>query len=423
MKPTRRSSSVAAVILLFIGCAVFYLLSPPSMYLQVPLANIPPPVVVQLTETNSPLRVFPGVGGLLMILPDGSLWRWGQTGPGTWPRAKIPLQIGTNLDWKQAFAANNHSVAVRTDGTLWEWGWRGNDRFSNDPEQVDPDHDWIAVSAGDLHSVALKSDGTLWAWGDNTTFQLGIGPGPSHTNLIQIGTNQDWTGIIGSGSYTLGVQKNGTLWLWGQVYWLPKNRAGTNCMFPTQVNRDTNWVGVALQSALLRGHTTELWNPLFSSPDADAAVSSNGYLLASNWISSRSAIGFAGKLTHYEVRTNGTLWSAPFIVKAGVPKPSDQWRQVGKRSDWISIWGSGTVVGVTSDGTVWTWGADPGQEPVPDIRSRITLWEVQIRRWIGKPRTFWTTQATSPYQKEPRPLMRLGPTNKLQSSKATAPLK
>src|SRR5262249_52414712 len=41
--------------------------------------NFPPAVVVSLTHSNGPLRVLPGI---FMVLPDGSLWRWGGGG---WP--------------------------------------------------------------------------------------------------------------------------------------------------------------------------------------------------------------------------------------------------------------------------------------------------------------------------------------------------
>ena len=426
MKATKKSISFGAVIFLIVACIVFYFLPwEPRGFLQVSPADIPPPVVVQLTQSNAPLRVFPGVGGLFLILPDGSLWKWGQTGPGSWTRAKVPTQVGTNLDWKQAFAANNHSVAIRTNGTLWEWGSMGpaGQAFSNDPEKVDPGHDWVEVSAGDLHSIALRSDGTLWTWGDNSTFQLGIGSGPTRTNLVQIGTNQDWTGILGLGSHTLGVRKDGTLWVWGQVYWFPKIRAGKNFMVPTQVSSDTNWIGVNLQGALLRRQTVEYWNPLFSPPNAGAAISTNNLLMVSNWISNRSALAYVGLLAQYEVRADGTLWKSPFSLSSEGPKPSNKWRQVGKRSDWISIWGFGTVVGLTSDGTVWMWGADPGQEPVPDMRSRLTLLEADVMTRLGNPPKSMSTQANSRYQKEPRPLMRLVPANNLQTNSATVPAK
>src|SRR5437879_5389947 len=134
----------AAFGLAFALLMTYLAFSPPSSPgRRVPLAMIPPPVVVSITQSNGWPRAFPGIGGLLIILSDGSLWQWGQIGPGTWPRAAVPVQIGTNYDWIQAFAANNHCAGLRKGGTLWEWGWRGASgsggisRFTGVREQAD----------------------------------------------------------------------------------------------------------------------------------------------------------------------------------------------------------------------------------------------------------------------------------------------
>ena len=415
------------VVVLLMGWTIFISLFPDSAGPEVPSSMIPPAVVAPLVQSNMPLRVFPGVGGVLMILPDGSLWQWGKTGPGSWPRAKVPAQVGTNHNWMQALPANNHNVALRTDGTLWEWGWRGASKAgapvgsSQDPEQMDSGHDWIGIAAGDVHSVALKNDGTLWAWGNNGKFQLGNGPGPNQTNLVQVGTNRDWIAVSAAASYTLALRRDGTLWVWGGVHWFSTNMAGTDFPFPTQVGRETNWVGLDMRWAFLRHQTVELWDPLVSLPGSNAAASSIGYLMASNWISNRSAFGFGARPTLYEVHTDGTLWKASSSSSSGFLTPSNKWHRVGKRSDWVSIWGFGTVLGLTSDGTIWTWGMDPGQEPVPDLHSRITLLHVRIMKRLKKPVTSYSTAGFPPYQKEPRPLMRLAPATNTQSNSERIP--
>jgi len=387
------------VAALLIGWISYYSSSSVPHGVQVPPAMIPPPVTVWLTHSNAPLRVFPGVGGMLMILPDGSLWRWGQTGIGTSPPAKIPEQIGTNCDWMQAFAANNHIVALATNGTLREG--------VNDPVSADPGHDWVDASAGDVHSVALKRDGTLWAWGDNSQLQLGNGPGPARTNLIQIGTNHDWTAVSGVGSYTLGLRKDGTLWVWGRVFYFRDQTNGAYFPVPTQVSADTNWVGLEREWALLRRETVELWQPLLSPPNPKSSVTSSGHPSISNWRPNRSAMAFGGMLAQFEVRPDGTLWKAPYALKSDELTPSNQWRQVGKRSDWVSIGGFGSVLGLTADGTVWVWGQDLGQEPIPDPRSKRKLLWARVMTWLGNPPQSVTWSADAPYQKEPRPLMRL----------------
>src|SRR5438128_8576858 len=115
--------ALGAAFVLLIAYLVF---SPRSYpFVRVPRAMIPPAVLVSIAQSNATFRAFEGPGGFLMILPDGSLWQWGQTGPGSWPRAAAPVRVGTNYDWIKAVPANNHCLGLRKGGTLWEWGWRG----------------------------------------------------------------------------------------------------------------------------------------------------------------------------------------------------------------------------------------------------------------------------------------------------------
>ena len=78
----RRKRAVIAggVVVLLIACGIYgFRKSNP---------HFPPPVIVSLTENNAPLRVFSGIS-VLMVLPDGSLWRWGQTGGGQSSRVVV----------------------------------------------------------------------------------------------------------------------------------------------------------------------------------------------------------------------------------------------------------------------------------------------------------------------------------------------
>src|SRR6266516_2419795 len=124
--------------------------------------GFPPVVVVSMTHSNAPLRVFPGPA-IFMILPDGSLWRWGGSVWPDFPKAVVPEQIGTNCDWTQAASMGSRCVGIHGDGTLWEWG-------------------------------------------DNSAGQLGNGPRPNTTNLVQVGTNHYWAAATCQGAYTLGLR-------------------------------------------------------------------------------------------------------------------------------------------------------------------------------------------------------------------------
>src|ERR1039458_1367108 len=123
----------------------------------------------------------------------------------------------------------------------------------------------------------------------------------------------------------------------------------------------------------------------------------------------RVAVAFCGKGLLYEVRSDGTLWKKdhPWLFQPATFSTA-KWRQVDKRSDWVSIWGvGGTAFGLTSDGTLWTWGIDPTRPPVMDLSAKLKMVQLRIKGYFT-PRPIPTAGPRMPaYQSEPRPLMRL----------------
>lgn len=398
----RRRAIVGGAVLCLACVAAWWLWPRPS---------IPPPITVALSQSKGPLRVFPGVAGVFMILPDGSLWRWGQAGGSQLPRATVPEQVGTNTDWMQVAGAGRHCAGLRTDGTIWEWGSRGS-HLSSEPEQIDSGHVWVGIGASLTHSVALRRDGTVWAWGQNAMGQLGNGPGPSQTNFVQVGTNNDWSAVSGYWNSTFALRKDGTLWVWGGIWYRSSGTRGTmkNFVWPTRVCAETNWSGfIASASPLVRNRSGELWDPTFAAPNPDAPAPASCRLVSTNSGLDRAAVAMVGATNLYEVRSDGSLWEKEYQVGSGTGSADDKWRRVGQRSDWVSLWGGGgTVLGLTSDGTVWTWGLDPGREPVFGISSKLNMARARFQAIFGTraPGGF-NYSASPPYNQEPRPLMRM----------------
>jgi hypothetical protein len=401
-------------------------------------SRVPPPVMARMQTTNGVLRVFPAGMGVLLILPDGSLWRWGQAGGFAFSRAMVPEQVGTNYDWLQACSANGQCVALRKDGTFWHWGSDygapliSSVPFTNlilSPEQVGAENDWASVTTGDQHSAALKKDGTVWAWGHDEHGQMGNGLGtketnllrlsrfylhPIQTNLVQVSTNRDWIAIgCAQGSDTIGLRANGTLWVWGHVNRFWNGRPGAIFPVPTRVCRETNWL--AIESDLALNRDGQVWMLFRAPPDASASAATTCLLLASNCIAGRFAFAQTGL---YQLHADGSLWKAELTWHVGHDlhvTMGHKWHRVGKRSDWISLWGMGTAVGLTADGTVWIWGNDLGQEGQMPLSLKINLVEDKFKSWLGlapsKSRSRWWM---TPAQRTPRPLMRILPAEPAQ---------
>jgi len=69
-----------------------------------------------------------------------------------------------------------------------------------------------------------------------------------------------------------------------------------------------------------------------------------------------------------------------------------------------------TLLGLTADGTIWTWGIDPSREPVLDFSAKLELLQDRVKFFFRRSSAGTTTTsgyARPPYQKQPRPLMRL----------------
>ncbi len=398
-----------ALLLIVLGSTVLW-----------PRSHLPPPLVVAINQSNGPVQVFPGFGGVLLILPDGSLWRWGKVGPAGFARAAFPERMGTNCDWLLAAAGYNHPVGLRRDGTLWEWGRHSANGSQpvgprTEPHQVGSSHDWVAVAAAAGHSSALRRDGTLWAWGDNNVNQLGNGPGPNQSTPVQVGTNSDWAAVCCPLNCTLALRRDGTLWAWGPVYVAASGPAMMNNLtLPTQICVESNWAGFSTGGflPLVRARSGELWEPFHAAPSPTARAASMFRLVASNTVPGRFAAAWCGEPRFYEVRSDGTLWGRAQAFGPLSATPTGPWFRVGKRSDWTGLWGaSGTALGMTSDGTLWTWGIDPGREPAPDFLSRLKMAQRRFASLLGPGPRPILGGAAPVYQKQPRPLIRLVLTN------------
>ncbi|HWY77213.1 MAG TPA: hypothetical protein VN281_16440, partial [Verrucomicrobiae bacterium] len=374
---------------------------------------VPPPLIVRLSQSqsNSPVRVFAGYQGFFFILPDGSLWRWGQPGGSVLTKARVPERVGSDFDWAEVSASANHCVGLKKDGTIWEWGDCLTGRSIIDPIRVDAENDWTAVAAGAAHGAAIKRDGSLWAWGRNGQLQLGIGRRANQTNLVQVGTNLDWKAVQCTFAATFAVRADGTLWGVGDVWtWIlmgmTQNRWVMNV--PTQICNATNWTGFVPSKQLwVRNQAGEFWQPLYASPGSNMVTALTCHRVVSSADSDHPA--FAVRMgpnpvaERYEVRSNGTLWAtacAPDFQPGTTP---EKWHRVGSRSDWVSVWGDSAVVGLTSDGTIWLWGSDFGDEEVADFQSRLATFKAGISMRGGRA----SSPTFPPYQEKPRPLLKM----------------
>jgi hypothetical protein len=157
------------------------------------------------------------------IKTDGSLYStgtntWGQLGTGNLNNQTSFTQVGIETNWKQVSCAENHTIAIKTNGTMWAWGNNDSGQLglgegitsTSTPIQVGSDINWKQVSCGSSCSSAIKTDGTLWTWGLNDSDQLGLGSnqGTIIYTPTQIGTDADWKQVSTKNSNFYAIKYN-----------------------------------------------------------------------------------------------------------------------------------------------------------------------------------------------------------------------
>jgi alpha-tubulin suppressor-like RCC1 family protein len=316
-------------------------------------------------EVNQGVTGTPGVGGVIGISNNGTLWAWGnntagQLGLGDTTQRNFPVQVGTRT-WNSANMGFSFTMAIRSDGTLWTWG----DNFygqlgqnnsgavtnRSSPVQVGTETNWLKVNAGTVQSLAIKTDGTLWGWGQNGNGHLGLGDTITRSSPVQVGT-RTWKEIRSYYDFSMGIQSDNTLWAWGY------NGDGnlglgdkTRRLSPVQVGTETYWKS-------LMDNTNYASSPfLFFS----MAIKNDGTL----WGWGLNTYGQLGL-------GNTTSYSSPV--------------QVGTRTDWNFIAGGDYFsVGITTSGTIWSWGRNHlGQLGLGDNITRSSPVQIgTLSNWVS----------------------------------------
>ena len=292
----------------------------------------------------------------LFIKVNGSLWaigdnRFGQFGNGSLTASTVPVQVGTDTDWKTVVAGQHSSFALKTNNSFWAWGRNNYAQFGNGEHKnmilpVDNSRQWktVELSGGSSyngHALAIQQNGSLWSWGTNHDGQLGIGTSYNHQALpVQVGTDTDWKSITNGFHFSIGVKTDGTLWGWGRNGRSQLGMAGSfDRNVPTQIGLDSNWSTVSAGSEFV----IALKN--------DSTLWSWGY-------------NFNGQLGHGNTSTLNT--------------PT----QVGTDSNWIMISAGGHhSLALKSDSTLWSWGSNQHGR-IGRSGSKLVPIQVGIKKWV-----------------------------------------
>ena len=407
------------------------------------------------TEYSSPIQI--GGSGwaflssyryhVLATKTNGTLWAWGFNSYGelglnnSGIAYSSPVQVGTDTNWKKPVAIDFSSGATKTDGTLWIWGSNyynqtgnpdagyalsspvqslANDNLwidlsgntygfyatrsagyvtttpvpttstttttpqpgsflgmgyngygeiginSKDPKsfptQEFTNSSWSKLPSGDLvyydSSVgAIKKDGTLWTWGsiwDTNTNSL-----VHRSSPVQVSVGGTWTELSIVSTFVNAIKSDGTLWAWGK---LPGNNNNSS---PTQIGIDTDWKYVFrnlfVSAAIKNDDTAYLWGQDVGYGLWGDNTAGNTTKLVPTQTITGSWKMIVGSTSMLGIKTDGTLWSwgrnysGMLGLNDTIQRSSPT--QISGSYTYVSSDGYKSVMAVKSDGTLWGWGS------------------------------------------------------------------
>jgi len=287
--------------------------------------------------THSQMQAkFSGTWPVVPTVSDvvsGALWIWGQNNYGQLGdntivhRSSAVQTVAGGSVWASATDTIRYATSViKTDGTLWMWGQNSSGQLgdgtiihrSSPVQTIAGGSNWIKVSSNRDWTAAIKSDGTLWTWGYGGYGSLGDNTIIHRSSPVQtIAGGSTWSKVATSRTSTYGIKTDGTLWAWGK-----NNSAGL---------ADTTSVSKSSPIQTIAGGNN--WSSISANGFNAAAIKTDGTL----WIWGSATYGGMGA---------GAVTSAdsPIQTISG----GTNWRQVSL--------GEYHVMGLKTDGTLWTWG-------------------------------------------------------------------
>ena len=189
------------------------------------------PVPVPVLGLDDVTAIAAGEAFGIALRADGTVWEWGDMGPGV-PPQKVPVLVPGLAGVTRIAAGWNSAYAVLGDGSLVAWrsnqyGQLGNgsaEPWVPNPVPVTGLTGVVDVSGGRVTAHAVTSDSTAWAWGLNNYGQFGNGAmcDPPSTGVcssrVPVATPPDLSGftrITGDAQRVFAVLDNGSAWAWG----------------------------------------------------------------------------------------------------------------------------------------------------------------------------------------------------------------
>ncbi len=355
---------------------------------------------IQIPNLEDVIEVKCSLSHALALRADGTVWAWGYNaigalGDGTTIDRDVPVRV-LGLSGVVSVAAGagptggppyhdgfGHSLALRADGTVWAWGNNFSGQLGDAtrmdqllPVQVSQLTNVVRIAAGWGHSLAVDENGVAFSWGLNQWGELGDGTAIDRDNPVQVQGLRDVRDVAAGCGNSFAVRRDGTVWSWGTsvhgalgLGWsvlssrtpvqvpgltdIEEIVAMTECEDPTTLARrsdGTIWAWGANKGRLGNGSREDR-----SLPGGVVRVAVTAGANSSHaWRSDGPAWGWG-------YNSDGSVGDGTLVARVRpTPVPG-----MGDTYKLASGAGSFDLLGLRTDRTPWSWGANGGNWPAP----------------------------------------------------------
>ncbi len=324
--------------------------------------------------------------------------QYGALGNGSFGTSVTPV-TAVGVSDVTGIAAGQHVLAIRSDTTVEAWGVNGYGELGTGqamgddqghpgcaiPVMVPELADVTAVAAGSGTSYALKSYGNVWSWGMGDGGQLGDGTtDSSFTATHQVSDLTDVTAIAAGPAYALALKSDGTVWGWGSEFYGELGTGKSVITTPVQIAPATLTDIVAISAGNVDsyaltsdGHVYAWGANLFGELGDGTAADSDAHpdpVLVSG-LSTVTQVSAGPGETVLVRLTDGTVRSWGMNERGNLGNGQDP-NVLFSSNVPVTVSGLSNVTSIStgaqsemaleSDGTVWTWGAHPGNGSTTD---------------------------------------------------------
>ncbi|REG34621.1 alpha-tubulin suppressor-like RCC1 family protein [Archangium gephyra] len=304
-----------------------------------------------------------------------------------------PPQTQARGPLRGVLANGSHTVALDADGTVWSWGYNASGQLGNGttrdrplPAALETIDRVKFIDAGASHTVALREDGTVWAWGLNRMGQLGQPASVSEPTPQQVPGLTDGVAVEAGSNHSLMLREDGTVWSWGSntTGQLGRTTPTSFDATPVRVPGLTDVVALSAGNdnslALREDGTVWSWGNN-ANGQLGRATSTRFDPLPARVPGLTGVVALSAGSGHVlALREDGSVWAwgNNQYLQLGFPNATSSNptpRQVPALTDAVDVAaGSNFSLVRRADGSVWTWGLDPSvQSPWEgnDIPQRV----------------------------------------------------